>query len=142
MLEARPGAYINIGNGDTVGSTPVHNPGYDFNDEILPLGAAALAGPGGEEAAEVRGVNPPCEAGRVASSELRAGWGSAKAATPPVRAMRCALSPPSRGGMTPPHLIPARMKLCTNWRWNSRKPISSGAEVISVAAQMTDQSMP
>jgi hypothetical protein len=34
------------------------------------------------------------------------------------------------------------MKLCTNWRWNSRKPISSGAEVISVAAQMIDQSMP
>ena len=44
MLEARPGAYINIGNGDTVGSTPVHNPGYNFNDEILPLGSAALAG--------------------------------------------------------------------------------------------------
>jgi hippurate hydrolase len=44
MLEKRPGAYINIGNGDTAGSVPVHNPGYDFNDEILPLGAAALAG--------------------------------------------------------------------------------------------------
>jgi amidohydrolase len=44
MLEQRPGAYINIGNGDTVGSCPVHNPGYDFNDEILPIGAAALAG--------------------------------------------------------------------------------------------------
>jgi hippurate hydrolase len=44
MLEARPGAYINIGNGDTVGSVPVHNPGYNFNDQILPLGAAALAG--------------------------------------------------------------------------------------------------
>src|SRR5712671_1840671 len=44
MLEKRPGAYINIGNGDKVGSCPVHNPGYDFNDEILPIGAAALAG--------------------------------------------------------------------------------------------------
>ena len=44
MLEKCPGAYINIGNGDTVGRTPVHNPGYNFNDEILPLGAAALAG--------------------------------------------------------------------------------------------------
>jgi hippurate hydrolase len=44
MLEAKPGAYINIGNGDTIGSTPVHNPGYNFNDEILPIGAAALAG--------------------------------------------------------------------------------------------------
>ncbi len=44
MLEKCPGAYINIGNGETKGSTPVHNPGYDFNDEILPLGAAAYAG--------------------------------------------------------------------------------------------------
>jgi len=44
MLEKRPGAYINIGNGDKAGSCPVHNPGYDFNDEILPMGAAALAG--------------------------------------------------------------------------------------------------
>jgi hippurate hydrolase len=44
MLEARPGAYINLGNGDKVGSCPVHNPNYDFNDKILPLGAAALAG--------------------------------------------------------------------------------------------------
>jgi hippurate hydrolase len=44
MLEVRPGAYINLGNGDKVGSCPVHNPNYDFNDEILPLGAAALAG--------------------------------------------------------------------------------------------------
>ncbi len=44
MLEAKPGAYINIGNGDTAGSTPVHNPGYNFNDAILPMGSAALAG--------------------------------------------------------------------------------------------------
>ena len=34
------------------------------------------------------------------------------------------------------------MNDCTNWRWNSRKPTSSGAEVISVAAVMIDQSMP
>ena len=44
MLEKCPGAYINIGNGDTVGNVPVHNPNYNFNDEILPLGVAALAG--------------------------------------------------------------------------------------------------
>ncbi len=43
MMEQVPGAYINIGNGDTVGSCPVHNPGYDFNDEALPLGAAMFA---------------------------------------------------------------------------------------------------
>lgn len=34
------------------------------------------------------------------------------------------------------------MKLCTNWRWNSRKASSSGPDVISVAAVMIDQSMP
>jgi hippurate hydrolase len=43
MLEVRPGAYINIGNGDTVGSCPVHNPGYDFNDAALPIGASLFA---------------------------------------------------------------------------------------------------
>jgi hippurate hydrolase len=40
MLDACPGAYINIGNGDGEGTCQVHNPGYDFNDEILPLGAS------------------------------------------------------------------------------------------------------
>ncbi|MCW3475061.1 M20 aminoacylase family protein [Limobrevibacterium gyesilva] len=43
MLEAVPGAYINIGNGDTVGSCQVHNPSYEFNDEALPFGAAMFA---------------------------------------------------------------------------------------------------
>ena len=43
MLEACPGAYINIGNGVTVGGVPVHNPNYNFNDEILPLGAGLYA---------------------------------------------------------------------------------------------------
>jgi hippurate hydrolase len=43
MMEAVPGAYINIGNGDTVGSCPVHNPGYNFNDAAIPLGAAMFA---------------------------------------------------------------------------------------------------
>jgi hypothetical protein len=37
--------------------------------------------------------------------------------------------------------MPARMKLCTNWRWNSRKAMSSGATDISVAA-VTAQSTP
>ncbi|QKV20157.1 M20 aminoacylase family protein [Oricola thermophila] len=35
MLEARPGAMILIGNGDSAG---LHHPAYDFNDEIIPLG--------------------------------------------------------------------------------------------------------
>jgi len=41
-----------------------------------------------------------------------------------------------------PQRMPARMKLCTNWRWKSRKARSRGSVVISVAAVMIDQSMP
>ena len=37
VLEEIPGAYIQIGNGD---SADVHNPEYDFNDEALPVGAS------------------------------------------------------------------------------------------------------
>ena len=40
MLQERPGCYIWIGNGDGEGSCMIHNPGYDFNDEILPIGAS------------------------------------------------------------------------------------------------------
>jgi metal-dependent amidase/aminoacylase/carboxypeptidase family protein len=43
MLESCPGAFINIGNAGTVGSCPVHNPHYDFNDEALPVGASLFA---------------------------------------------------------------------------------------------------
>jgi metal-dependent amidase/aminoacylase/carboxypeptidase family protein len=43
MLEHRPGAYIQIGNGDGEGGCEVHNPGYDFNDAALPLGASLFA---------------------------------------------------------------------------------------------------
>jgi hippurate hydrolase len=35
MLNARPGAFIFIGNGDTAG---LHNPAYDFNDEAIAHG--------------------------------------------------------------------------------------------------------
>jgi amidohydrolase len=40
MLNRRPGAYIQIGNGDGTGGCEVHNPGYDFNDIALPFGAS------------------------------------------------------------------------------------------------------
>jgi hippurate hydrolase len=43
MLECRPGAYIQIGNGEGEGGCEVHNPGYDFNDAALPLGASLFA---------------------------------------------------------------------------------------------------
>jgi hippurate hydrolase len=47
MLKAKPGAYVFIGNGDGahrsaghgLGPCTLHNPSYDFNDELIPLGA-------------------------------------------------------------------------------------------------------
>ena len=43
MLQEKPGCYLFIGNGDGEGSCMIHNPGYDFNDAILPLGASYWA---------------------------------------------------------------------------------------------------
>lgn len=37
MLNARPGAFIFIGNGD---SASLHHPAYDFNDEVIPHGVS------------------------------------------------------------------------------------------------------
>jgi amidohydrolase len=37
MLEARPGAYIFLGNGD---SSELHTDTYDFNDEVIPVGVS------------------------------------------------------------------------------------------------------
>ncbi|MCK6425692.1 MAG: M20 family metallopeptidase [Burkholderiaceae bacterium] len=47
FLQARPGAYFMIGNGDGghreqghgLGPCTLHNPNYDFNDALIPLGA-------------------------------------------------------------------------------------------------------
>lgn len=43
MLEAKPGAYVFLGQGGRPGSCMVHNPEYDFNDELLPIGASYWA---------------------------------------------------------------------------------------------------
>ncbi len=45
MLRRVPGAYLWLGAGRAggEGGASLHNPGYDFNDAILPLGAALLA---------------------------------------------------------------------------------------------------
>ena len=40
MLEARPGAFIFVGNGDSAG---LHHPAYDFNDDTIPTGVAYWA---------------------------------------------------------------------------------------------------
>jgi hippurate hydrolase len=37
MLNARPGAFIFVGNGDSAG---LHHPAYDFNDEVIPTGTS------------------------------------------------------------------------------------------------------
>ena len=45
FLQRTPGAYLLFGQGgaDGSGTTPLHNPLYDFNDDLLPLGASYLA---------------------------------------------------------------------------------------------------
>jgi amidohydrolase len=43
MLQAKPGCYVFIGNGTGDKATGLHNPHYDFNDEILPIGASYWA---------------------------------------------------------------------------------------------------
>ena len=40
MLERCPGSYLSIGNGDTHGGCALHHPEYDFNDDILAIGAS------------------------------------------------------------------------------------------------------
>ena len=43
MLQARPGAYVFLGQGGGPNNCFLHNPGYDFNDDVIPLGAGYLA---------------------------------------------------------------------------------------------------
>jgi hippurate hydrolase len=43
MLREKPGSYVWVGNGAGEGGCMLHNPGYDFNDEIIPLGASYWA---------------------------------------------------------------------------------------------------
>ena len=40
MLQARPGAYILLGNGDTA---TIHHPKYNFDDEAIPAGCSYWA---------------------------------------------------------------------------------------------------
>ena len=43
FLQERPGAYAFLGQGGAAGGCLLHNPNYDFNDEVIPLGAGYLA---------------------------------------------------------------------------------------------------
>ncbi len=40
MLHKKPGCYVWLGNGPGTGGCTLHNPHYDFNDKILPLGVS------------------------------------------------------------------------------------------------------
>ena len=40
MLREKPGCYVWLGNGPGTGGCTLHNPHYDFNDEILAPGIA------------------------------------------------------------------------------------------------------
>lgn len=39
MLAKRPGAYVRLGNGSADGGCVLHSPNYNFNDDLLPIGA-------------------------------------------------------------------------------------------------------
>ncbi len=43
MLQARPGAFARLGQGGAEGGGFLHSSRYDFNDEVIPLGAGYLA---------------------------------------------------------------------------------------------------
>ena len=43
MLQQVPGSYIWVGNGPGEGGCTLHNPHYDFNDEVIPVGASYWA---------------------------------------------------------------------------------------------------
>jgi metal-dependent amidase/aminoacylase/carboxypeptidase family protein len=43
MLQRCPGAYLRIGQGGAESGCFLHNPRFDFNDQILPLGSALYA---------------------------------------------------------------------------------------------------
>ena len=43
MLQSKPGAYLRLGQGNGAGSCGLHSSRYDFNDDVLPLGAALHA---------------------------------------------------------------------------------------------------
>jgi len=40
MLNEKPGCYVWLGNGPGTGGCTLHNPHYDFNDDLLPLGVS------------------------------------------------------------------------------------------------------
>ena len=63
MLNARPGAFIFVGNGDSAG---LHHPAYDFNDEVIPVGTSYWVRLVGDRAARRSGTLRTLRGNRVA----------------------------------------------------------------------------
>jgi hippurate hydrolase len=70
MLEARPGAFIFIGNGDSAG---LHHPAYNFNDEVIPVGTSYWVQAGGERRCAVASAPESYCAARSALAGDRGG---------------------------------------------------------------------
>jgi hypothetical protein len=115
MLQARPGCYVWIGNGLGEGGCMLHNPRYDFNDEILPIGASYRATLVDSPGAELNQIWRPRRSGGTLPSrpdveEAAApspGRQVSAAAQPAASACRC---PPRRrcGRASPPSPRPVR----------------------------------
>jgi hippurate hydrolase len=43
MLKKVPGAYFRLGQGGAEDGRFLHNPKFDFNDEVIPVGSATFA---------------------------------------------------------------------------------------------------
>ena len=43
MLQRVPGAYLRLGQGGAENGCFLHNPRYDFNDAVIPLGSGLFA---------------------------------------------------------------------------------------------------
>src|SRR5690606_10032243 len=102
MLQARPGAFIFLGNGDTAG---LHHPAYDFNDDTAAYGVSY-----GVKLAETTLAGQP-HGGR-AHCTLAAhapGWRNASSSTPCVklaRPIRFALGEAARSGYVSNRVVP------------------------------------
>ena len=69
MLEARPGAFIFMGNGDTAG---LHHPAYDFNDAAIGYRRELLGAAGGK--VDGVGRRPYCPGSATGSSFFTSGF--------------------------------------------------------------------
>ena len=113
MLLERPGAYFRLGTGNP---TPLHNPSYDFNDEIIPAGVR-VSGDfvhyfltdktvvlyAGSLSVDVTATaeNGGAEYNDIAPGELTPGWNTIKVKDIGQGVYWCCLHPPPRRNLRP-----------------------------------------